>query len=143
MSIISRSREKEADESSSSLKPLSVVGLDKMDEKGIEEEEDEEDEEAREWEGEEGMMGIEERLPSSAHWWFCRSVWLRLDSVRLCKDVVSSNHGRSWKAGGKGGSRGAPLLFGNQGSSSPESEKPNKLVADKRPDSSMGKRGKC
>ena len=89
MPIISRSREKEAEESSSSLKPLSVVGLDKMDEKGIEEE----DEEAREWEGEEGMMGIEEMLPSSAHWWFCRSVWLRLDSARLCKDVVSSNHG--------------------------------------------------
>ena len=90
MPIISRSREKEAEESSSSLKPLSVVGLDKMDEKGIEEEE-----EAREWEGEEGMMGIEERLPSSAHWWFCISVWLRLDSVRLCNGVVSSNHGRS------------------------------------------------
>ena len=142
MPIISRSREKEAEEeSSSSLKPLSVVGLDKMEEKGIEEEDEEE--EAREWEGEEGMMGIEERLPSSAHWWFCRSVWLRLDSVRLCKGVVSSNQGRSWKAGGKGGRRGAPLLFGNQGSSSPESEKPNKLVADKRPDSSMGKRGKC
>ena len=71
------------------------------------------------------------------------STGLRLDSVRLCKGVVSSNHGRSWKAGGKGGSRGAPLLFGNHGSSSPESVKLNKLVADKRPDSSMGNRGKC
>ena len=66
MPIISRSREKDVEEeSSSSLNPLSVVGLDKMEEKGREEEED--DEEASEWEGEEGMMGIEERLPSSAH----------------------------------------------------------------------------
>ena len=62
---INRSREKEGredtDESSSSLKPLSVE-VERREENGREDVE-----EAREWEGEEGIMeGIEERLPSSA-----------------------------------------------------------------------------
>ena len=102
-------------------------------------------EEASEWEGEEGIMeGIEERLPSSAQWWFSSSVELRVDSVRLCKDVESSSQGRSWKAGGKGGRRGAPLQVGNQ-DSSPGSQpvNPSRLAADNSPEeSSIGKSGK-
>ena len=55
--------------------------------------------------------------------------------------MESSSQGRSWKAGGKGGRRGASALVGNQ-DSSPESWKPSKL-ADNKPDSSMGKSDKC
>ena len=59
----------------------------------------------------------------------------------MCNEVESSSQGRSWKAGGKGGRRGASALVGNQ-DSSPESWKPSRL-ADNKPDSSMGKSGKC
>ena len=62
----------------------------------------------------------------------------------MCKDVESSSQGRSWKAGGKGGRRGAPLQVGNQ-DSSPGSQpvNPSRLAADNNPEeSSIGKSGK-